>query len=139
MIGPPKQIRNATRSKLVMVVDDDPLVLDVTTVILTQSGFHVLPCQDPHAAIELFGTRAREIDAVLLDLGMPGLNGVDVVRAMERIKADVPVIIFSGLEEETALVSAPNVIGFLQKPFRPHELVNAFCSLLEGKTSNGLS
>ncbi len=110
----------ATGTNTVLVVDDEPEVLEVASLSLSQLGFRVLTAPDGRAALDVFRTHAGEIDAVLLDLMMPHLNGAEVFEQMQRLRPNVPVVVASGYSEEDVVtrLAGGAYAGFVQKPFR---------------------
>jgi len=112
-------------SGLVLVVDDEEAVLEVAREFLERSGFAVLTATGGDEAIDLFRARAEEIDAVMLDLTMPGKDGLETCLEINRIRSSVPVIVVSGYGEEIAngRLEGHPIAGFIRKPFDPEELV----------------
>ncbi|MCP3918381.1 MAG: response regulator [bacterium] len=117
----------------VLVVDDDDLLRDLATRILTQAGFGVLLAKDGVQAIEVAGREHDRISLVLLDMTMPGLDGAETLIALRQIRADVPVLVTSGYNKQDAPRSArgEGATGFIKKPYRPRELIAAVRELLE--------
>jgi DNA-binding response OmpR family regulator len=121
--------RAAVRQR-VLVVDDDPTVSDVVRRYLERAGYEVGHAVDGPAALDRF---AREQpDLVVLDLMLPGLDGLEVCRRMQQTGAGVPVIMLTALGEE-----ADRVLGlqlgaddYVTKPFSPRELVLRVQSVL---------
>ena len=108
--------------KTVLVVDDEPRIVEVVGDYLRQAGFTVTTAADGERALS--SARARPPDLVVLDLGLPGLDGLDVAREVRRTSA-VPIIMLTARREE-----ADRVLGlelgaddYLVKPFSPRELV----------------
>jgi DNA-binding NtrC family response regulator len=103
----------------VLVVDDEPDVLEVASMSLDQLGFRVLTAPDGRAAMDVFRAHAREIDAVLLDLTMPHVSGEEVFEEMRRVRPDVPVVIASGYSEQDVAdrLAGNTYAGFIQKPY----------------------
>lgn len=81
---------------LVLCVDDDEGLLNMTRASLECMGYRVLTASSGLAALETFS--ASPVDAVVLDYEMPGMNGGEVARQMLRIKPNVPKLLFSGSE-----------------------------------------
>jgi PAS domain S-box-containing protein len=127
--GPELQ-RAALRGKL-LVVDDDPGVLEVTSETLARAGFEVLRAQDGAAALASFQQHADGIRAVLLDLNMPGASGEDTFDAIRRVRPDVKIVLISGYSQDRAAFARPARASFLQKPFLPGALLATVRALLE--------
>ncbi len=113
------------KNHLVLVIDDEEAVREAVTDILEFAGFSVITAVDGEKGIELFKAHQQEVDLVLLDLSMPGLNGADTCREIRNIDPDAKIILSSGYDE--ALVSGQFVgqglAGFLQKPYNMPLLV----------------
>ena len=106
----------------VLVVDDEPRITGLVRDYLDQAGFSVLEAADGETALEVF--RARRPDAVVLDLGLPGMDGLDVVREL-RSGSDVPIVILTARADETDRVVGLELGAddYVVKPFGPKELV----------------
>ncbi len=81
-------------SKLILTIEDDPIVRKNIVAYLADSGYELLEAADGHQGLELF--RERQPDLVLCDLRMPKIDGLDVLKEITRVAADTPVIIVSG-------------------------------------------
>src|SRR3981081_2814988 len=106
----------------VMVVDDEPKIVQLARDYLEHAGFAVVVAHDGKAA--LASARAHRPDLVVLDLGLPELDGLDVARTL-RQEANVPIVMLTGRSEE-----ADKLVGleigaddYVTKPFSPKELV----------------
>ena len=77
---------------------------------------------------------AGAIDCVLLDLTMPDLSGADVMDELQRIRPDIKVIVSSGYSRESVApqLGGEGPAGFIQKPYRPADLVNLVRAVIEG-------
>ena len=111
-------------SGTILVVDDEELIRTVAQMMLQSFGFEVLVAKGGQEALELFREKAGEVTLVLLDLTMPGMDGVQTFRELRTLKADVPVLLMSGFNEVEAVnrFAGRGLAGFLQKPFRPEIL-----------------
>jgi DNA-binding NtrC family response regulator len=107
-----------------LIVDDEPAVLEVARSMLETMGFEVITALDGRSGIKAFGDNAEHIRLVLLDLTMPGLSGIETLRAMTSLR-HVPAILSSGYDEPAAAEGAGSVrwSAFLKKPYRYAELV----------------
>jgi DNA-binding response OmpR family regulator len=108
--------------KTVLVVDDEPKIVDVVREYLEHAGFAVRTASDGPAALER--ARALSPDLVVLDLGLPGLDGLDVARQLRR-SSRVPVIILTARGDEVDRIIGLELGAddYLVKPFSPRELV----------------
>ncbi|HEV2760926.1 MAG TPA: response regulator transcription factor [Acidimicrobiales bacterium] len=109
-------------ARTVLVVEDEPKILDVVRDYLVDAGFTVTTAADGPAA--LASARAVAPDLVVLDLGLPGLDGIDVARELHR-RSEVPIIMLTarGDEVDRVLGLELGADDYLVKPFSPRELV----------------
>jgi PAS domain S-box-containing protein len=109
----------------VLVVEDQASVRDLARMILERSGLTVLTADDGRQAVAVFTEHVREVHAVLLDLSMPGMDGVEVLHIMTRLAPDVRVVLCSGYNEQdvNARLDGLKPASFLRKPYHPSELV----------------
>ncbi len=80
----------------ILVVDDEALITEVMSNILTQLNYLCLTCNDPYEALNLFSNSPERIDIVIVDEIMPGMRGTDLTMRLLRIKDDLPVILMTG-------------------------------------------
>jgi DNA-binding response OmpR family regulator len=106
----------------ILVVDDEPEIVRVVRDYLEHSGFTVEVAADGPAALR--AARTRRPDLVVLDLGLPGLDGLDVARALRR-EGQLPIIMLTARADESdKLVGLElGADDYLTKPFSPKELV----------------
>ena len=108
--------------KTILLVDDEPKIVELARDYLEHAGFAVVSASDGSEAL----TRARSDrpDLIVLDLGLPKLDGLDVARAL-RQGSSVPIVILSGRSDETdKLVGLElGADDYVTKPFSPKELV----------------
>jgi DNA-binding response OmpR family regulator len=106
----------------VLVVDDERKIVEVVGDYLRRAGFSVTSAADGDGAVA--SARARPPDLVVLDLGLPGLDGLDVARELRRA-SPVPIIMLTARGEETDRVLGLELGAddYLVKPFSPRELL----------------
>jgi CheY-like chemotaxis protein len=116
----------------ILIIDDDEAVRSTTKIILDAGGFQTLAVADGKSGIE--AVKNAEFDAVIVDLFMPGMNGLDVASAIRKLRPDMPIIAASGFMfggdcpempnfQEIAAEAGATVA--LYKPFRPKQLLDA--------------
>src|SRR6266852_5139637 len=108
--------------RLLLVVDDDSAVREVTASMLRERGYVVLEVGSGGAALELLDRRS-DIDLALIDLAMPGMNGAEVARQAHSKRPTLPIVFVTGYVDMTAL----SEIGdeqIVKKPFVGDELAN---------------
>jgi len=108
--------------KTILVVDDEPKIADLARDYLEHAGFTVRTAGDGEAA--LTAVRRDRPDLVVLDLGLPGIDGLDVTRAIRR-DSNLPVIMLTARDDELdkLLGLELGADDYLTKPFSPRELV----------------
>jgi len=108
--------------KTILIVDDEPQIAEIATDYLRHAGFGVLTAGDGARALET--VRGQHPDLVVLDLGLPRLDGMDVARAIRRT-SDTPIIMLTARVEEEDRLQGLEVGAddYMTKPFSPRELV----------------
>ena len=108
--------------KTILVVDDEPKIVELARDYLEAAGFAVVSASDGSEA--LARARSEKPDLVVLDLGLPKIDGLDVARALRR-DTSVPIVILSGRSDESdKLVGLElGADDYVTKPFSPKELV----------------
>jgi DNA-binding response OmpR family regulator len=106
----------------ILVVDDEPRIVQLVRDYLEHGGFTVLVASDGPTALR--SARTGRPDLVILDLGLPGLDGLDVARALRR-DGEVPIIMLTARTEESDKLIGLELGAddYLTKPFSPKELV----------------
>jgi two-component system response regulator HydG len=114
-----------------LVADDDPGLRESLERTLTREGFKVVLASDGNAALERL--QAGGIDLVLTDLKMPGLTGIEVLRAAKAIAPDVDVILLTafGTVEEAVKAMKEGAYDFLTKPFQRAQVLRLIRQALE--------
>jgi CheY-like chemotaxis protein len=115
------------------VVDDEPLVRRFAVRVLEGEGFLVSEAADGAEALRLLREEAPDVDAVVSDIVMPRLNGVELLQVLSSTHPQLPVLLMSGYasgELESMGIAAPCAI--LAKPFAPERLVEELRRCLRG-------
>jgi nitrogen-specific signal transduction histidine kinase/CheY-like chemotaxis protein len=125
-------------SGVLLVVDDEEAIRDVMSIILKARGFNVLTASDGEDAVHVFKNNVSSIDAVLLDMTMPRMNGEEAFVRIKALRRDVPVILMSGYTEgQTAGAFNHNGLdGFIQKPFKIEDITSVLRTVLERRRVN---
>ncbi len=118
----------------ILVIDDDETVADLITDILTGSGCDVTAIYKSHEGLEEL--QQGQYDLLILDLGMPEMEGCEVV---ERVRQDLgldqlPIVIVSAFPELRRRVPDDQVSGFLGKPFTVNQLIDMVAHILHEQT-----
>jgi two-component system alkaline phosphatase synthesis response regulator PhoP len=109
-------------NELILVVDDEPKIVRLARDYLEQSSFRVMPVYDGPSA--LAAARQEKPDLIVLDLNIPGMDGIDVARALRR-ESNVPIIMLTARADEMDRLIGLEVGAddYIVKPFSPRELV----------------
>lgn len=105
--------------KTILLADDEPIVLEVSSEILHVLGYNVLTAERGDDALSIYRSHNDMIDLVILDMVMPGMTTCEVVNAMQDIRPDVKILIVSGrkIDDSTRDMMKKGYDGFIQKPF----------------------
>ena len=121
--------------ELILVVDDEPPILEMISKMLTRYGYRVLTASDGAEATAFFARHANEVRLVVSDLNMPNLDGAMLAQVLKRMNPDVRVLIVSGLEApaEGRPSFRPETFSglFLKKPFKSDDLLKKVTELLQ--------
>ncbi len=130
----PEPLPRFEGSGTVLVVDDERLMREVSESILEECGFEVLTAASGPQALQIYRRERQAIQVVLLDNRMPEMNGFEVLQEIRRLEPAAQVILMSGYQEKDVLseVVDPGISGFLQKPFRPDDLLRKVREALQG-------
>lgn len=110
----------------VLVIDDEPAVARLTGLVLDQHGFEVEVACSGSAALELITQQPSRFQLIIVDLSMPDLSGVEVLRRARALGCPAPVVLTSGHAESEAddAVKEADFAGYLQKPYRLEALLD---------------
>ncbi len=118
----------------ILVVDDEKSLRQTTRLMLEDIGFDVITAVDGLDAVDIFGRKHADIDAVLLDMTMPNMDGKTAFREMRRIDPEARVILCSGYNEQeaTSHFTGKGLAGFIQKPYQFNHLRQKLFEILVG-------
>jgi CheY-like chemotaxis protein len=116
-----------------LVVDDEPMALELAKRILSEADFDVTTAQSGFECLDLFRKRPSHFNLVLLDLSMPFMDGEETFGRLRGINPNVVVILSTGFiaQERLDRMVAAGMAGFLRKPHRPDEMVAHIQRVLE--------
>jgi DNA-binding response OmpR family regulator len=108
--------------KRILLVDDEPRIVQLVRDYLEHGGFGVMTASDGQTALRAAST--QHPDLIVLDLGLPGLDGLDVMRTLRKT-SEVPIIVLTARGDESDKVAGLELGAddYLTKPFSPKELV----------------
>ena len=103
--------------KRILVIDDEDMIIDVISTILSDMGYEVIGCQDAQEGIRT--AIESDFDIVLSDLRMPGTNGAEVTEAILKAKPDMRVLIITAYPSDPLARKAldAGAVSLLKKPF----------------------
>jgi hypothetical protein len=117
----------------ILIVDDDKAICEYMQTLLEADGFHVKTLSDPtHVEAEV---REGGYHLIILDLMMPKLDGIEVLRRVRKIDSDVAVVIFTGFPDlESAVASMKlDAVDYLKKPFNVDEFREVLARVMRKK------
>ena len=118
---------------LILIVDDEPVIRDVLTQLLTSEGYEVEIAASGEEGLQKFSLRTP--DLILLDLLMPGLDGIEVLKTVKKIQPQALVIIITAYASVESAIEAMKMgaYDYVQKPFKHEELLLTVRRALEHK------
>lgn len=120
---------------LVLVVDDDPMVRDVLKEMVLKHGYTVVTAESGEAALDEIDR--QHFDLVFLDLVLPGLSGVDILKAIKEKDRSTVVVIVTGYGDDPIGQEAMSLgpLLLLRKPFRESHIVEVLNMVMKGRTA----
>jgi DNA-binding NtrC family response regulator len=113
---------------MLLIVDDEPKLLDLLSRYLGRLGYQVETCGDATDALARFQAGPDRFTMAITDLSLPSLNGEELIERIRELRPGLPAIITSGYPYAPRAAG----IGFLQKPFLPQMLLEAVENALKG-------
>jgi PAS domain S-box-containing protein len=122
-------------SETILLVEDEPLLLDLLKMILEEKGYRVATAVDGLQALEVYNKNIDTIDLVLSDMGLPMLGGWETFQRMREINPKVKVILASGFvqPELKAEMISQGAKDFVQKPYNPSKILRRIREVLDGE------
>jgi len=129
----------------IQVIDDDQAIRATIKLLLEREGHEVVLAEDGRKGLDQF--RTGQFDLLIVDIFMPGMDGLETVRSIHQVRPDIPIIVISGYAARAAMKSVPaflnapdfldmamkfGAVSSLQKPFRPSQLLSAVTNCLQG-------
>jgi PAS domain S-box-containing protein len=127
------------KGELLLIVDDEKPILQVARALLEGHGYSVLTAEDATEALAIFAMRKDEIKLVLTDVAMPLIDGITLIRTLQKMKPDVRVIASTGRggqEQRTHELENLNVRACLTKPYNKEKLLKTLQQALNGKSEH---
>jgi PAS domain S-box-containing protein len=115
----------------ILVVEDEDALRNAVSNFLRKKGFSIIEASDGRSAVDIFRENDPQIDAILLDMTLPGLSGSKVLEEVRRIRPAVSVVVTTAYSRETVLSDAlAEEVTYLRKPYQIRDLLNALSCVL---------
>jgi CheY-like chemotaxis protein len=121
----------------ILLVDDEDVIIDVGKESLEILGYDVLTARSGQEAVETFKTRNGKVDLVILDMIMPGMNGMETFDVLKSMNPNIKVLLSSGYsaESQSAKIMEQGCSGFIQKPYSLTDLSRKVKEVINKKIS----
>ena len=118
--------------KTVLIVDDEEMMLDIEALMLQRIGFNILKASNSTEACQLYKNEKDHIDLVVLDMIMPGENGIATYKRLKGMNPGIKVLISTGYgtDGEVEAILKDGQHGFIQKPFQFKEFTSKIDAIL---------
>jgi PAS domain S-box-containing protein len=119
--------------ELILVVDDEAAIREITSSTLEAAGYRVLTVSDGTEAVAVYAQRAGDIKAVITDIVMPQMDGLATIRALRKLNPLVRIIVSTGVgdKDRPEVVLDPTVDATLSKPYTADTLLTTLTEVLE--------
>ncbi len=123
---------NTLYGKRILIVDDEEVMRDLLTDILSEYGVKYFVAEDGKHAIELFQQTTDSVDLVIVDVMMPKMNGVAVYQRIQELQPELATLFISGFSESQPIDELCQLshVDFIGKPFQTSELIHKLSRLL---------
>lgn len=117
----------------VLVVDDDPIIQELLKEMIVKQGFQVMAAGNGETALEEISK--RHFDLLFLDLKIPGLNGVDILKSIKEKARDIVIVVVTGYADEPIALKAMELgpLMLVHKPFRENDIKEVLNIVMQGK------
>jgi two-component system cell cycle sensor histidine kinase/response regulator CckA len=133
-VNPVRRTAINGNGELIMVVDDDAQIREMTAAILSRHGYRVLTASDGTEAVAMFAARGTEISMIVTDIRMPNLDGAALANVVLHLNPNVRILAMSGLSSGGQNSQMQRFAGaFLYKPFKVEALLHAVNQLLHAE------
>jgi PAS domain S-box-containing protein len=121
-------------SERILLVDDEPALMEMATSILERLGYKVTGQTDSVTALEVFRSSPDEFDLVITDYTMPNLTGMDLAKEVRRIRPDIRIMLCTGFSEKITPDHMKELgVGLLMKPYGMREISEAIRKTLDAR------
>lgn len=127
-----KEYKLARRTGTILLVDDEELVLQTAKELIEELGFKVIGVTDPLEALKVHEDYEDKLDLIIVDMIMPKMNGLELIKAIREKDQNVKIMVSSGYGLESDLIGAEelNIAGIVQKPFSIHSISDAINAVI---------
>lgn len=116
----------------ILVVDDDPMILEVCSEILQSAGYHVAACGASWEALEVFRAGPDNFDLIITDKTMPGMSGTELTRKILKIRPDIRIILITGIiSKDESELKKMGIRAVIKKPFNVRQLQSVTRKILD--------
>ena len=125
-----------TGSGTILLVEDEEIIRCMASAMLEELGFTVIEAANGKEALELFQKNAADITLIVTDIGMPQMDGYELVHELKKLKEKLPIIVSSGFGDSVVTSRMPLGVfaALLNKPYRFEKLRDAVKGVLEGNS-----
>jgi PAS domain S-box-containing protein len=125
--------RPGTGDEHILLVDDEPNVVDLGRLVLTKFGYKVTTSTSSKKALEIFTSKPDVFDLVITDMTMPEMTGLELAKAIGSIRADIPIILCTGFSDQITAerFKAAGIDQLVMKPMENREMVSVVRRVLD--------
>jgi two-component system cell cycle sensor histidine kinase/response regulator CckA len=138
---PPPSSRARGGTETILLVEDEPLVLDLAACTLHELGYNVIPCGTADEALRHLPDYPNRIDLLLTDVVMPRMNGRELASRVASLQPGISVLFSSGYGED--IIAKQGVLDaglyFIGKPYRPGEFAAKVRGILDQRAAGASS
>ncbi len=129
----PTEAQLVQGSATILLIDDEQMIIDVGRAMLERLGYRVLACTDGQEAVKVIADMGNEIDLVMIDMIIPGMDGGAIFDGIREIRPNMPALLCSGyaINGQADRILKRGCNGFIQKPYNISELSLKIKSILE--------
>lgn len=128
-------MQGTPKSSVVLLVEDEPVVREITARVLESAGYRVLESTGAKHALGLADAHCGEIDVLLTDIVMPGMTGVDLAERLRQLQPSMVTVFMSGYAESDIRKGLAGSAVHIQKPFTVNFLLSRIAEALSAATS----
>ncbi len=125
-------------SGCILIIDDEGILRDMAATLLQELGYQTFSAKDGKDGLDVYQKHKQKIDAVLLDMIMPEMDGRETFFALRAIHSTLPIVIATGYMDDSVLaqLNENGLNGSLAKPYRAQDLKDIFSKILPAPTNN---